>query len=82
MDFIEFAVELEQKTVDVYRELADQCRANEGIKNILLMLVADHDKHAQTLEKLKTNVPVEMTKTEAFREARGKCNELSDRAGS
>ena len=70
MDFIEFAVELEQKTVDVYRELADQCRANEGIKNILLRLVADHDKHAQTLEKLKTNVPVEMTKTEAFREAR------------
>jgi rubrerythrin len=70
MNFIEFAFELEQKTVEVYRELADQCRTNEGIKNILLRLVADHDKHAKTLENMKTEAPVEMTKTEAFREAR------------
>jgi len=70
MEFFEFAIALEQKTVDTYRKLAEQCRTNEGVKNILLMLVADHGKHAQTLEKMRAKAQVEMTKTEAFREAR------------
>ncbi|MFC2163695.1 ferritin family protein [Acidobacteriota bacterium] len=70
MEFFEFANDLEQRTVDTYRELANQCRANEGVKNILLMLVADHDKHVKTLEKMKTKAHAEMTETGAFREAR------------
>lgn len=70
MEFFEFAIDLEKKAIDTYRELAHQCRTNEGIKNILLMLVSDHEKHAQTLEKMKAKTRIEMTKTEAFREAR------------
>ena len=70
MEFFEFATDLEQKTVDTYRELAQQCRTNEGVRNILLMLVADHDKHVKTLEKMRAKAHVEMMKTEAFREAR------------
>ena len=34
MEFFEFATDLEQKTVDTYRELAQQCRTNEGVRNI------------------------------------------------
>jgi rubrerythrin len=76
MEFFEFAIDLEQKTVDTYRELAHQCRTNEGIKNILLMLSDDHDKHMQTLEKMKAKTQFEMTKTEAFREARKLFDEM------
>lgn len=70
MEFFDFAIDLEKKTVDTYRELADQCRTNEGVKNILLMLVADHGRHAETLEKMRDQARVDMSKTEAFREAR------------
>jgi hypothetical protein len=76
MEFFEFVIDLEQQTVDTYRELAHLCRTNEGVKNILLMLSADHDKHMQTLEKMKAKTQFEMTKTEAFRAARKLFDEM------
>jgi rubrerythrin len=68
--FFNLAIDLEKKSVDTYRELAHQCRTNEGIKNILLRLVADHERHARTMEKMRVKAPAEMAKTEAFQEAR------------
>lgn len=76
MEFFEFAIDLEEKTVDTYRELAHLCRTNEGVRNILLMLSADHEKHIQTLGKMRAKAPFEMTKTEAFRQARKLFDEM------
>ena len=70
MNFFEFALELEKKTIESYRSLAEKCESNEGVKNILLMLADDHEKHAKILEEMQNNAAVEMEETEAFREAR------------
>jgi rubrerythrin len=70
MDFIDFALELEKKTIENYRTLAEKCQSNEGVKNILLMLAEDHEKHTKTLKDMPNKVAVEMNETEAFREAR------------
>jgi rubrerythrin len=70
MNFFEFALELEKKTIESYRSLAEKCESNEGVKNILLMLADDHEKHAKTLKEMQNNAAVEMEETEAFREAR------------
>jgi rubrerythrin len=70
MEFIEFALDMEKKTIESYRTLAEKCQSNEGVKNILIMLAADHENHAKTLERLQIETAVEMEETEAFREAR------------
>jgi rubrerythrin len=70
MDFFEFALEMEKKTIESYRALAEQCQNNEGVKNILLMLADDHEKHTKTLSDMEDKTAVEMEETEAFRKAR------------
>ena len=70
MDFFEFALEMEKKTIESYRTLAEKCQSNEGVKNILLMLADDHEKHKETLMEIESGAFVEMEETEAFREAR------------
>jgi rubrerythrin len=70
MDFFEFALEVEKKTIESYRELAEKCRSNEGVKNILSMLADDHEKHTKTLQEMKTKRAGKMEETEAFRKAR------------
>jgi rubrerythrin len=70
MDFFEFALDLEKKTIESYRTLAEKCQSNEGVKNILLMLADDHEKHTKTLKDMQSKTSVEMEETEAFREAR------------
>jgi len=70
MNFFEFALELEKKTIESYRSLAEKCQSNEGVKNILLMLADDHEKHTKTLKEMQNNAAVEMEETQAFREAR------------
>ena len=70
MQFIDFALEMEKKTIESYRALAEKCQSHEGIKNILLMLADDHEKHASTLTEIQNRASVEMDKTEVFREAR------------
>lgn len=70
MDFFKFALEMEKKTIESYRMLAEKCQSNEGVKNILLMLAEDHKKHTRTLEEMQNNTAVEMKETGAFREAR------------
>jgi len=70
MDFFEFALEMEKKTIESYRELAEKCRSNEGIKNILSMLADDHEKHTKTLKEIQDKTAGEMEETDAFRKAR------------
>ncbi|MGB3861556.1 MAG: ferritin family protein [Candidatus Aminicenantaceae bacterium] len=70
MDFFEFPLEMEKKTIESYRTLAEKCQSNEGVKNILLMLAEDHEKHAKTLKEMQNNAAVEIEETETFREAR------------
>jgi len=70
MEFFEFALEMEKKTIESYRILAEKCQSNEGVKNILLMLADDHEKHTKTLKEMQNNAAVEMEETETFREAR------------
>lgn len=52
MNFIDTALELEKRAVRIYRDLADRCATDEGIKKILLMLANDQDKHKQAFEKM------------------------------
>ncbi len=70
MDFFEFALEMEQRTIESYRFLAEKCQGNEGIKNILLMLADDHEKHIKTLGEMQDKAAAEMEETEVFRKAR------------
>lgn len=70
MDFFEFALGMENKTIKNYRSLAEKCQSYEGVKNILLMLAEDHKKHKETLLAIERGASVEMEETEAFREAR------------
>ncbi|MGD8537867.1 MAG: ferritin family protein [Candidatus Aminicenantes bacterium] len=70
MEFFEFALEMETKTIESYRTLAEKCQSNEGVKKILLMLAEDHEKHTDTLREMQTSALVEMEETEVFREAR------------
>ncbi len=70
MEFFEFALEMETKTIESYRALAEKCQSNEGVKKILLMLAEDHEKHTDTLREMQTSSVVEMEETEVFREAR------------
>ena len=70
MEFFEFALEMEKKTIESYRILAEKCQSNEGVKSILLMLADDHEKHTKTLKEMQNNAAVEMEETETFREAR------------
>lgn len=70
MESIKLAIDMEKETIATYRELARICRTNEGIKNILMMLAEDHEKHLSILDSMRTKPGVEMEKTQAFREAR------------
>ena len=70
MEFIEFALEMEARTIKSYQELAEKCQSHEGVKNILLMLADNHEKHKETLVDMQSRESVEMEETEAFREAR------------
>jgi rubrerythrin len=76
MDFLEFALEMENRTIKSYQALAEQCQSHEGIKNILLMLAEDHEKHTETLKELEARSDVDMEETEVFREARRVFSEM------
>jgi hypothetical protein len=68
MDFIEYALKMEDKTKHYYLELADKCIQNEGIKNILNMLASEHEKHYDTLKLMEQDKCNSMEKTESFKE--------------
>ena len=66
MDFFEKAIELEDTAIRMYRELSEQCGPYEGIRNILLMLVKNHESHLQALKEMKDNTCGGMEQTNAF----------------
>jgi len=67
MDFINYALEMEQKVRQYYLELADNCMQNEGINNILNMLATEHEKHYDTLKLMEQDKCNSMEKAESFK---------------
>jgi len=53
MDFFETALGLEKQMIRNYKDLAEQCYTHEGVRNILLMLAADQEKHHEMFSGLK-----------------------------
>lgn len=68
MEFFKLALEMEKITIENYRTLAEKCQSNEGVKNILLMLADDHEKHTNTLIAMQNKGHAEMPDSKAFRE--------------
>lgn len=69
MDFLAFALEMEDKIIQNYKKLAEQCLPHEGIRRILMMLVDDHEKHVSTLNKMKDKPELEVEDSPTFKEA-------------
>ena len=76
MDFFEKAVELEELVEGYYKDLAQKCITNEGIRNILIMLAGDHHKHGEILQRMKDNECTGMPDTQTFKEIDQVFNEL------
>lgn len=55
MNFYETASKMESRIQEFYRELADKCIDNEGLKYILHELLMDHKQHAAKLQQMKTD---------------------------
>jgi rubrerythrin len=69
MNIFEFALEKEKFSEEYYRDLAN--RANHmGLKNILTMLADEEAKHYQTVERMRTETPEQVTDTPLLERAR------------
>lgn len=66
MDFIKYALEMEKETKDYYLDLAEKCVSNTGVKNILVMLAGEHDKHSDTFKKIEEDKCTGMDDSESF----------------
>ncbi|MBN1326511.1 MAG: hypothetical protein JW996_01035 [Candidatus Cloacimonetes bacterium] len=82
MDFIDQALELEQKMKTHYKLLADHCSGNEGIRNILNMLGKDHDKHLAMFTKMQNEDCRQMTATDAFLKFKNFLREMKENKAS
>ncbi|MBN1274537.1 MAG: hypothetical protein JXB26_19930 [Candidatus Aminicenantes bacterium] len=70
MGFYDIAADLEQKTIKTYKNLAEQCVTHEGVRNILLMLARDQEKHAAKIEEIRNKTCEGIDDTNVFKEAR------------
>lgn len=70
MNPMETALELEERSRQLYLNLAQRCLTHEGIKKILLMLAADHEQHAQAFSAMKKKAASPSIKTQAFKSAK------------
>lgn len=78
MGFYDIAADLEAKTINIYKKLADMCTTNKGIKNILVMLAEDHEKHAATIEEMREKTCEGIDDTEVFKEAKKLFEEMQE----
>jgi rubrerythrin len=69
MDIFKFAMEKEQFSEEYYRDLAN--RANHvGLKSVLTMLADEEAKHYQTVERMRTETPEQVTDVPVLKRAR------------
>ncbi len=68
MDFINYALEMEKETKNYYIDLAEKCVTNEGVKNILLMLAREHEKHSEAFKQIEEDNCSGMEDTDSFKE--------------
>ncbi len=79
MDFFKVAMDIERMVENHYRNLADECSADKGIKNIMTMLADDHKKHRISFEQMKNEQNVlPLPETPAFTEAKKVFSEMKD----
>ena len=71
MNFIETALELEKRAIQMFRDLAGQCASNEGIKNILNMLADDQEKHKQAFTEMLESSCGEKMSAQIFSRVKG-----------
>ncbi len=69
MDIYDFALEKEQKSEKLYRQIADQCK-NTGLKNIFTMLADEEQKHYNIVKKLQENDTSQRTETSIISDAK------------
>jgi len=69
MDIFDFAMEKEKFSEEYYRDLAHRA-SHVGLKNILTMLADEEAKHYRTVERMRTEVPAEVTDTPVLERAR------------
>ncbi len=69
MKFFETAKKMERTIQDYYRDLSEKCVTNEGIKNILNMLVKDHEQHLEKFRQMENDQCAEMKQSNAYKES-------------
>ena len=67
MDFLKYSLEMEEETKNYYLELAEKCVSNEGVKNILIMLAGEHDKHSEAFKKMEADTCTGMDNSDSFK---------------
>ena len=79
MDPIKTALELEERSRQLYLNLAQRCLTHDGIKKILLMLAADHEQHAQAFSAMKKKAASPSIETQAFKAAKNIFMDMQDK---
>ncbi|MFA5553627.1 MAG: ferritin family protein [Phycisphaerae bacterium] len=69
MDIFEFAKEKEKYAEEFYRDLAARS-ANEGLKEIFIMLADEEEKHFEMVEKMQTKIPDNISETTVLGDAK------------
>lgn len=79
MKFYEQAYQLEKIAAEYYRDLAEKCSRNEGVKTILLMLSKDHAEHSRDIEKMKEKLKIDIPDTKVFQEVKKILSDLHEK---
>lgn len=69
MDILKFAMEKEEYSRKLYKDLADKTQ-NQGLQNIFHMLAEEETKHFQTIKDMKLHTPGQVTETDVIGDAR------------
>lgn len=78
MNIYDYAMQKEKKQGDYYRELSGQTN-NPGLKNILIMLARDEDKHYAIVKQLKEQQKGDLIETPILEEAQAIFGEMKER---
>ncbi|MFC1898182.1 ferritin family protein [Candidatus Cloacimonadota bacterium] len=66
MNFFESAFKLEEQTQTYYKDLAEKCESNEGLKYILKKLVMDHAQHGEKFKQMTDDKCTELKSGDAY----------------
>lgn len=78
MDFFETAIDLEESMIRNYKDLAERCNTHEGVRNMLLMLAADQEKHHEIFSGFKERKASMVESAKVFKHARTLFEDMQD----